>query len=104
MYLGSGLLLAILSIPLIFHKIKPNGLYGFRVKRTLEDPNLWYAVNEYAGKWLLVTGICTILVSVILYFIPGISVDGYALRCLGVFVVVIAIGMIRSVRYMRRFD
>jgi len=45
MYFTSGILLAAISIPLILRKIKPNGLYGFRVKQTLEDPALWYAVN-----------------------------------------------------------
>ena len=35
LYVASGLLLIGLALPLIYRKIPPNHLYGFRVKRTL---------------------------------------------------------------------
>ncbi len=53
LFLFSGLLLAALSIPMIMGKIPPNGLYGFRVKKTMDNPEIWYTVNAYSGKWLL---------------------------------------------------
>jgi len=42
MYLSlfSGALLAALSVPMIMGKIPPNGLYGFRVKKTMENPDI----------------------------------------------------------------
>ena len=49
LFVCSGCLLAALSIPLIMGKIGPNPWYGFRVKCTLSDPVVWYAVNVY-GK------------------------------------------------------
>jgi hypothetical protein len=54
LYALGGLLLAGLSVPLILHKIPPNGLYGFRIPSTLDDPELWYTVNAYAGTRFLV--------------------------------------------------
>jgi SdpI/YfhL protein family len=57
LFVGGGLLLAALSAPLILRKIGPNPLYGFRVKRTLEDPTVWYPVNACAAKRLLVVGL-----------------------------------------------
>ena len=57
MYVVSGLLLCGLAMPLMAGKIGPNGLYGFRVKATMENPQLWYAVNKYAGRRLLAAGI-----------------------------------------------
>jgi hypothetical protein len=103
LFTGSGLLLSALSIPLILRKIKPNGLYGFRVKATLEAPTLWYAVNAYSDWRLLAAGLCIILAAVGLYLVPGLSLDGYALACLGVFAVVFWVGLVQSIRYMRRF-
>ena len=57
LYTSSGLLLAAISVPLILGKIGPNPLCGFRVKKTLEDPAVWYPVNAYAAKRLLVVGL-----------------------------------------------
>jgi SdpI/YfhL protein family len=57
LFTSSGLLLAAISVPLILGKIGPNPLYGFRVKKTLEDPAVWYPVNAYAAKRLLVVGL-----------------------------------------------
>ena len=102
MFIPTGLLLVVLSVPMICRWIKPNGLYGFRVKRTLENPEIWYAVNSYSGKWLLVTGIVEILASIGLSFIPGISIDAYAYSVLGVFGFVFASSIIASVVYMNR--
>jgi hypothetical protein len=100
MYIISGSILMLLSIPMIYKKIKPNGLYGFRVKRTLENPEIWYAVNSYSGKWLFATGFIVILASIILNYVPGISLDTYALSALAIFSIAFVIAIIASVRYM----
>jgi hypothetical protein len=101
LYVFSGLLLAGLSVPLIKHKIPPNGLYGFRIPSTLENPDLWYKVNEYAGRRFLVVGLGTSVGSVILYFIYPSSVDGYALSCLGWFIALFLWGIITSYLYLK---
>lgn len=68
MYTISGGLLTALSIPLILRKIGPNSWYGFRVKKTLTDPAIWYPTNAYAGKRLFVVGLAGSLIAVVLYF------------------------------------
>jgi uncharacterized membrane protein len=100
MYVIMGLLLTLIALPLYFQKIPPNGLYGFRVRKTFENRDVWYAVNKYSSRWLIVAGLLTVLSALVLYLVPGISLDGYALACLGVFTVVLAIGITTSVRYM----
>lgn len=101
LFVVSGLLLSGLSLPLILKKIKPNGLYGFRVRKTMENPDIWYAVNCYTGKWLLGTGLVVVAAAVGLSFIPGLSVDGYALAVLAVFAVAFAVSLAASVRYLK---
>jgi hypothetical protein len=49
---------------------------------------------------LLVTAACFLIGSIILYFIPGISVDAYALGCLAFFAIPFTIGLLQSVSYL----
>jgi hypothetical protein len=100
----SGLGLMALSIPLLRNKVKPNGLYGFRIKATLEDPRLWYEVNQYFAKRLLVTGMAVLISSLLLYLIPDISVDAYAWGVLFVFCLFFIPGIVASVRYLHRLE
>ena len=87
-YVGAGLLLIGLSVPLIRRKVRPNGWYGFRVRQTPADPEVWYAANAYAGKHLLGVGVVTVLTAVGLYRVPGIILAALAVcviqcfRCL----------------------
>ena len=100
LYVGGGLLLTALSVPLIQRRIPPNGLYGFRVRKTMEDPVIWYDVNEYAGKRLLATGLGTVLGAIALSLVPGISLDAYALACVAVVFGLLAICLLQSFGYL----
>ena len=101
MYIGGGVLLALLSLPLIAGKIKPNPFYGFRVPATLENPEVWYAVNKYFAKRQLVVALIEIVAAVGFYFWPGITIDAYALSILGVFVLAFGIAFFQSWQYMK---
>ena len=50
---GNVMLLLALSLPLMYGRVPPNPLYGFRVPRTLRHPELWYPANAYSGRWLI---------------------------------------------------
>ncbi len=56
----SYLLVAGLCIPLILQKVKPNRWYGFRSKRTLQDPEIWFRVNRLGGAFLLLASLGTL--------------------------------------------
>ena len=78
-FMLTGLLMIGLSIPMIRGKVSPNKWYGFRVKATLENPDVWYPANVYAGKLLCATGIITVVAAVVCAFIPGITEESYAI-------------------------
>ena len=103
LYVGGSLMLVALSIPMWTGKVRPNGWYGFRVKQTLENPRLWYAVNRHAGKRLFVTGAGTLLAAIGLVLVPDISVDGYVLGCLAVFAILFVGGLGQSIRFMKAY-
>lgn len=100
-YIGGGILLALISLPLIADKVKPNPWYGFRVPTTLKNPEIWYATNKYFAKRQLVVALIEIAAAIGLYFLPNISIDGYAFSVLGVFVVASAIAFTQSWKYMK---
>ena len=65
-FMFMGILEVLFAIPLIYMKIPPNKIYGFRIRETLNDKQLWYDVNSYCGRDLLLSGI--------IVFIGGIMV------------------------------
>lgn len=102
LYVVFGLLLVALAVPLMLGKIPPNPWFGFRVPSTLGDETLWYKANRYVARWLLATGIVTVVAAVALYFVPGLTVDRYAWLLLGAVAVVLVPGIILSWRYLQR--
>src|ERR1700677_4956929 len=103
LYTLSGLLLAAISIPLILKKIGPNPWYGFRVRKTLDNPAVWYPVNAYAAKRLLVVGLVSSFSAVLLFFVAGIDLKTYALACGGITLGGILVTLIQSIVYLRSF-
>ena len=103
-FVCSGIILAGLSIPLIMGKIGPNPWYGFRVRRTLSDPVVWYAVNAYSAKRLLVVGIVNTVSAVVLYFVPEIDVAAYSISCGVIAVAGIVVTLIQSLRFLRSLN
>lgn len=100
-YVVGGILLALLSLPLIAGKVKPNPFYGFRIRATLESPDLWYATNKFFAQRQLVVALIEVITAVALYFLPGISIDTYALSVLVVFLVAFAIAIFQSWQYLK---
>lgn len=100
LYIGGGILLILLAIPLYLEKVKPNPVYGFRIRKTLEDPKVWYPVNKYGAGWMMLSGVVTVLTAACLFFVPGLSLDAYALTCAVIFAAVLTVGLIITFRYM----
>jgi hypothetical protein len=101
-YVLSGLVISGLAVPLILGKVAPNAWYGFRVRRTLEDPKVWYPANRYAGWHLLALGALLLVTAVGLYFWPGVGFVAYAVICGGLMLGGVAVGVVRSFRYLGR--
>lgn len=53
-----------IGIPCSQGWVPPNRLAGFRTRKTLQDPEVWYAANRVAGYWSIATGIVVAAVSV----------------------------------------
>lgn len=99
--LGIGIFSILIALPLLAEKVQPNPFYGFRVRATLEDRKLWYAVNKYFANRLLLAGIAEVFVALALFGVPNISPDTYTLGTLGVFAIVFTVGMMQTSRYLK---
>jgi hypothetical protein len=102
LFLASGGVLIGLSIPLIHREVPPNPWYGFRVRRTLEDPEIWYPANAYTGWCMLQLGTAIMIAAVVAYFVPGLDEAWYA-STIGVIAVMgVIAGLVQSFRYLRK--
>lgn len=54
-----------IALPLVMEKIPPNLWYGFRTRKTLSDPVIWYRANYLGGMDLLFAGIIAILINTV---------------------------------------
>jgi len=61
----TGLFFVVLSVPLITRRVPPNGWYGFRTRKTLSAPGIWYEANHLGGIDLLIAGGLIVLTSAV---------------------------------------
>jgi uncharacterized membrane protein len=99
-YLGVGVLFAVLAVPPMRRKVPPNAMYGFRTRKTLNDPAVWYDANEFSGRCLFRLGIVVGLSSLVLFFIPAIHDIEYSIACQVIMITGIAASVIMSYRYV----
>lgn len=73
--LSLGLLLIVLSIPLIKRKVKMNHFYGVRIAKAFESEENWYQINAYGGRRLVAWSVVLAVIGVITFFLPLGSVE-----------------------------
>ncbi len=65
LYLGIGILLTFLGIPLWRGLVPPNRWYGVRVSATMADVPVWYAANARFGRTMTIVGIAVALAAAV---------------------------------------
>ncbi len=60
LYLGLGVLMTFLGLPLWRALVPPNRWYGLRLPATMGSPSVWYAANARFGRMLAINGIAII--------------------------------------------
>ena len=102
-FIGLSVLVIVLELPLAMNLVKPNHLYGFRVRKTLADERIWYLANSYAGKGSILTGIITIVLAVGLR-LTAMSPATYGLVCALVLVGGLVLTIVATLIYMKRIS
>src|SRR5665647_3842939 len=64
--IGLSVLCIVGGLLLTMNLIPPNPISGVKVRKAQSDKRIWYLVNSYCGKGLVLTGIITIVLAVVL--------------------------------------
>jgi len=65
-FVAVGLLFVGINVPLALGKIPPNWFYGFRTRKTLSSPEIWYPANRAAGRDGAIAGVVITIASVVI--------------------------------------
>src|SRR5690349_19658958 len=90
-----------MGIPLSMGKVPPNRLYGFRTRKTLQDPVVWNPTNRVAGYWMIATGFAAAAVTITTFF-TGLGLPAGPLVILVPFVVGMVVAYIHCLAVIRR--
>jgi hypothetical protein len=100
-YLGTGILMGGLGVPLWLEMIPPNPWYGFRTPSALANEKIWYPVNRVTGYWLIITGVACSGTSICAY-LANLGVDTTTWVNLAVLATGIVLMIVQPVRLLLR--
>lgn len=66
----------------------------------VENPDVWYPVNEYAGKLMIGVAAAATLSAIAGLFVPGLDPASYTLIQTGVLVALLALLVVLTFRYL----
>lgn len=101
----TGIVLIAISTPLVKRRIGPNQWYGFRISKAFQSNELWYDINEYGGRQLIIWAIPMIITGVACLFIPlsqTPSPVGLLLRGCGPVMLFTMIPIVKTLLYARK--
>lgn len=61
--IGVGVIMICMAVPLAMGRVKPNRWYGFRTPKTMENEDIWYRANRYAGRAMILSAVAMILLA-----------------------------------------
>ena len=107
--LGCGLLFIAISIPLVQRKIPMNTTYGFRLQKAFLSDTLWYDINAYGGKQMILCSLGMIVTGIASYALRYMFDDNTALLLslvltVGPMLFFLAIALIRTLRYASKLQ
>lgn len=100
-YLFTSAVLVGSGIPLMLRKVGRNKLFGLRTKLTMSDDEIWFAANQVAGRWLIITGVGT-AVSAVAGILAGMNETESATLVTGGLLTGISLCVIASLAEQRR--
>ncbi len=101
-FLGCGLLLFVLSLPLAFRLVPMNRWYGFRIRPAFESDQRWYDINAYGGLQMAVWSCLIIAAGVTGFFLPEQYRDTYSAVAVGVLLLACLVPVVLVLLWIRR--
>jgi hypothetical protein len=67
----SGVLIFLLSLPMIYRKVPMNHFYGVRIPAAFESDRCWYDINAYGGRLMAIGSLPIVGAGVTGLFLPA---------------------------------
>jgi uncharacterized membrane protein len=98
MNLLSAIVVAALSVPMIRRRVPMNHWYGARFPKSFQSDDLWYRINEHAGRVLLRWSVVVAATGIAALFVS----DARVLTALGFAPTLYLVGALESYLYSRK--
>ena len=102
----TGLLFIGLAIPLVLKQIPPNQLFGWRTHKAFRNEDIWYEINRYSGRDMLLMGVFEIIFNGLMLILRFWNINAvFYLLVPGNLLILIggtAMMMIRGLRYLKK--
>jgi hypothetical protein len=102
--LVSGVLIVLVSLPLIYRKVPMNALWGIRIRPAFESEERWYAINAYGGRQLARWAGLIIAAGVAGLFLPPDRLPIYAIASTIVITLATVAPIIQILLWVRHLD
>ncbi|MGO8670516.1 MAG: SdpI family protein [Capsulimonadaceae bacterium] len=100
---GTGLLAAVLGVPLALRRVKRNPFFGVRRQKTLSSDRIWYKANAYAGGAICITGTLQAILTAVFYAVC-LKASGQSLFITACSITVVGIWMVCIIAVLSYVD
>jgi asparagine N-glycosylation enzyme membrane subunit Stt3 len=101
-----GLVTILISIPLLYHAVAPNRLYGFRTRKTLSNSDIWYKANKFMARELVAAGAVSIMLAIVAMLVYLRIIMFTDIQATGLFILIflvpLVIAIFRSLSYLKK--
>lgn len=99
--LSAGLIILIVSLPLIYRKVPMNPFYGIRIPAAFESNQRWYDINAYGGRQMAGWSSLIIASGAVGFVIPNDEALVYMVLCGAAVLVAVLIPLLQVLRWSR---
>lgn len=100
--LSVGLLVFLVSLPLIYRKVPMNGLYGIRIDEAFESEEKWYEINAYGGRQLAKWSLLIIATGIAGFWVPPRHVVTYSTVFAVVSLIAVLVPLVQILKWSDR--
>jgi len=97
----SGVLIFLLSLPLVYRKVPMNHFYGVRIRASFESDRRWYDINAYGGRLMAIGSLPIMAAGVVGLLLPAHWLQPYAWTAMAVTVVSLLVPLVLVLRWSR---
>jgi uncharacterized membrane protein len=97
----SGVLIFLLSLPVIVRKVPMNHFYGVRITAAFESDRRWYDINAYGGRLMAIGALPIVGAGLTGPFLPADWFLLYAFAAMAVTLVSLLVPLVLVLRWSR---